>query len=114
MNVLKVLRAIALCAMGCLAGSRAAAQNFTLSISNSPSQVITSNLLTYIIRVTNIAASGDVFVTNTLPPTVQFVSGTNGFLAGLVSNTSPGVVVFQLGTTFTVGNFAILTLVVTP
>ena len=63
--------------------------------------------------MTNLAATGNVFVTNFLPSSVQFLSGSNNFLTGAVSN-SPGLVVFQLGTTFQPGDFAILTLNVIP
>ena len=113
MKVLHQLRLLSLFALGLLDCGQTGAQNFSLSVSNSPNPVFVGSTLTYTIGVTNLAASGNVFVTNFLPPTVQFLSASNSFLAGAVSN-SPGLVVFQLGATFQPGNLAILTLNVIP
>ena len=92
---------------------RAAAQNFGLSVSNSPNPVFVGEPLTYTITVTNSFSSGNVIVTNFLSPSVQFVSASDTFFGGTIT-TIPGQVIFGLGFTFSPGNVATLTVNVIP
>jgi uncharacterized repeat protein (TIGR01451 family) len=92
---------------------RAAAQNFGLSVSNSPNTVFVGNALTYTITVTNLLSFGNVIVTNFLPPSVQYVSAGDTFLPGTIT-TIPGQVIFGLGFSFSPGNVATLTVNVIP
>jgi uncharacterized repeat protein (TIGR01451 family) len=65
-----------------LAGARADAQGFGLSVTASPSPVGVSNSLTYTIIATNINTGGIpelVIITNTLPASTQFQSANNPF-----------------------------------
>jgi uncharacterized repeat protein (TIGR01451 family) len=96
--------------LGC---ERSAAQNFGLSISNSPNPVFVGDPLTYTITVTNRFSSGNVIVTNFLSPSVQFVSASDTFLPGTIT-TIPGQVIFGLGFSFSQGNVATLTVNVVP
>src|SRR5271165_1062477 len=113
MKVLHELRLFSWLMLAWLGCGRADAQNFGLSVSNSPSPVLVGSTLTYTIHVTNLTSAGNVFVTNYLPTNVQFASASNSFLANSVT-TGPGLVVFQLGFSFAPGNFAVLTLNVIP
>jgi uncharacterized repeat protein (TIGR01451 family) len=98
---------------GLLACARAGAQIFGLSISNSPPSVFPGQTLSYAINVTNFSATGDVVVTNFLPPGVEFVSASSSFILGTISN-SPGLVVFDLGFGFTASLSATLGVNVIP
>ncbi len=100
MKVLPKPGVLFLLLLGLLGGARAGAQDFTLSVSNSPNPVFTGDTLTYTINVTNLAsAGGEVFVTNFLSPFVQFVSAGSS-IGGMISSNIPGQVIFQLGISF--------------
>jgi uncharacterized repeat protein (TIGR01451 family) len=105
-----LIHLLTLALLGC---GTAGAQNFALSISNSPATAMVGGMLTYTINVTNLTASGNAVVTNFLPTSVEYVGASNGFLAGTVSN-SAGQVIFGLGPVFTAGDFATLTVSVIP
>ncbi|HXD01545.1 MAG TPA: DUF11 domain-containing protein [Verrucomicrobiae bacterium] len=107
------LRVLFLSLLALLHCERAGAQSFGLSISNSPNPVFVGDTLTYTITVTNRIASGNVIVTNFLPPSVQFIGASNSFFAGTITN-NPGQVVFGLGFSFLSGNVATLTVSVIP
>ena len=109
MKVLGRLRFLFLFLPGLLAGGRAGAQLFGLSVSNSPAPVFPGEMFSYTINVTNLGAIGDVAVTNFLPPAVGFVSGSSSFALATISS-SPGLVVFDLGPAFTAPLSATLTL----
>jgi uncharacterized repeat protein (TIGR01451 family) len=95
-----------------LAGARADAQGFGLSVSNSASSILVSNSLTYTINVTNLTglSLAGAFVTNLLPASVQFVNATQN--QGVFSTNNSGVV-FSLGP-FPGGGIALLSLTVLP
>jgi uncharacterized repeat protein (TIGR01451 family) len=96
-----------------LAGTTAEAQGyFGLSVTTSANPILVSNSLIYTITVTNLVGnlSDDAQVTNTLPPSVQFLSA--GTSQGTVTNNG-SVVLFDLGP-FGFDIVAQLTLTVQP
>jgi len=94
----------------------ATAQNFGMSVSNTPTTLSIGNTLTYTIFVTNFASTGEnIYVTNQLSAPVNLISSSNNFYAiGVPSNSSGTTFIFQLGTTFQSGTQAALTLKVSP
>lgn len=60
-----------------IAGPRAGAQQFILSVTPSANSILVNNSLTYTITVTNLGADVDAVVTNFLPASVQFLNATN-------------------------------------
>ncbi|MGO9585669.1 MAG: hypothetical protein ACLP2Y_05700 [Limisphaerales bacterium] len=95
-----------------LAGVRAEAQSFGLSVTASPSPVGVSNSLTYTIIVTNLTGitPADTQVTNTLVGSLQILSATN---SQGVNSISGNIVVFDLGG-FNTGTIAQMAVIVQP
>lgn len=113
MKVLRRLGSFFLFLPALLAGERAGAQVFGFSLTNSPASIFPGETLSYIINVTNFGATGNVAVTNFLPPGVQFISASNTYAFGTISS-APGVVIFDLGAGFTSPLSAVLTVNVVP
>ncbi|MBI3880989.1 MAG: DUF11 domain-containing protein [Verrucomicrobia bacterium] len=86
--------------------------DLAITLTDSPDAVVINTLLTYSITVVNNGPSTatGVVVTNVLPPTVNFVSGTNAF--GLIA-TNGNIVTATLGSLAN-GAVANITLVVRP
>ncbi len=97
-----------------VAGTKAEAQGFGLSITNSPNPVVVNNSLTYTISVTNKTGLllTNFFVTNTLSASVQFVSASSGYgTNSAVTNATS--LIFTFGQ-FTNGNVAQMTIILQP
>jgi uncharacterized repeat protein (TIGR01451 family) len=89
-----LVRALLLAAM-MIAGPRAGAQQFGLSVTPSANSILVGNSLTYTITVTYLnSGSIDAVVTNFLPGSAQFQSATNYYNSSGVYSTNP--VVFGL------------------
>lgn len=90
------------------------AQNFGLSVSNSPNPAVLGATLTYTINVTNLNLAtvvlGEIAVTNTLPDSVQFISATNNI--GTYSTNGQDVIFII--TDFAIGAFAHITINAVP
>ena len=96
-----------------MAGLRAGAQQYGLSVTPSANSILVSNSLTYTITLTNVGVGLlDTWVTNTLSPSAQIQNATNSYNpgAGSISN---NVVVFELGN-FPATQIAQMTVTVTP
>jgi uncharacterized repeat protein (TIGR01451 family) len=98
MKVFSILRVLALAALlTTFSRERAGAQNLALSIGGAPNPVFVSSNLTFTISFTNftgITPLGNVFVTNTLPAGVNFLSASVNL--GVFTATS-NQVIFNVG-----------------
>ncbi len=101
MRFFYILRIIAVLTIATLAaGSRAEAQAFGLGVTNAPTSLGVSNLLTYSISVTNLSLVllSDVVVSNVLPASIVLVQVNIGQgTAAYYTNASTNVLVFDLG-----------------
>jgi uncharacterized repeat protein (TIGR01451 family) len=113
MKVFFNLRMLALLAGGLLAGARADAQNFALSVTNSANSLLVSNAVTYTINVTNLTgiSLADAVVTNLLSAPVQFLGDSES--QGLLVSTNDNAAVFDIGE-FPADQVVQLTLTVEP
>jgi uncharacterized repeat protein (TIGR01451 family) len=95
-----------------VAGTRADAQSFGFSVTDSANSILVSNSVTYTINVTNLTgiSLADAHVTNALPTSVQILS-TNASQGSATVNSS--VVLFDLGA-FVNGGIAQLTVTAEP
>jgi uncharacterized repeat protein (TIGR01451 family) len=95
-------------------GTKAEAQSFGLSVTNSPNPVVVNNSLTYTISVTNQTGLllTNFFVTNTLSAPVQFTSASSSYGTNSVFTNSTSLI-FSFGQ-FTNGNVAQMTMTLQP
>jgi uncharacterized repeat protein (TIGR01451 family) len=97
MRFFYILRIIALFVSGnTIAGEKASAQSFGLSVTHSASSILVSNSVTYTIDLTNLISGliPIVVVSNVLPTSVQFVSASS--TQGVFTNYG-NITVFYLG-----------------
>jgi uncharacterized repeat protein (TIGR01451 family) len=101
-------------AVSLIAGTKAGAQGFGISATNSPNPVILNNSLTYTINVTNQTGLllTNFYVTNTLSAPVQFLSAGSSYATNSAVTNATGLV-FTFGQ-FTNGDTAQMIMILQP